>query len=201
MSRQRSIRKTLPCMAITTQLQKIVAKRPARRSRAGRTDGGDAARTLVRFLRAGFPSAWAQWLKRRTPKTFQNDAGVVSSSSSSRSYWGDHLCQRALGGRTAVERRNDRLQSPPFVGESWRPISAPRCNRMARRSSASSQQQYSFVPAMHRRARPDTPVVFRVTSPDVIQRILDLRHQCEQHGRAGIRRRSANALRPSPAST
>ena len=84
----------------------------------------------------------------------------------------DHLRRRALGRSAAVECGDDRCQPPPSCpASSWRPISARRFSRTDRRSSASSRsnirscRQCIVVPT-------DTPVVFRVTSPDVVHGFL-----------------------------
>ena len=55
-------------------------------------------------------------------------------------------------------------------------------------------QQYSFVPSCIV-VPTGMPVVFRVTSPDVVHGFRDRRHQRQQHGDPRIRRRGADAVR------
>ena len=99
-----------------------------------------------------------------------------------------------LGSPAAVERRNDRRQPPASRrrirgGEPRHGSSARRLGDRARHCAAILVRSL-----LHRRARQDAGR-FPRDQPRRRARISHHGHQCEQHGGAGIHRRSANAVR------
>ena len=179
----------------------IAAEGPARRRPGRRTSVARTARYLARFLLLHFSAARHCWLSELSPNVVEQSerrwayvvAGVIGLRVRR-----DHLQQRALGSPAAVERGNNRRQPPASCrrvrgGQSRHGGSAGWLGDRTRHRAA------IFLRAvLHRGSRQDAGR-FPRDQPRRRARISHHRHQREQHGGAGIHRRSANAVRQAAA--